>query len=39
MSTHLILLIYFIKVFSQMFFLFSEIAEMGRIPPWYYSCL
>jgi hypothetical protein len=37
--THFISQIYFIKVFSQVLFLFLEIAEMGRIPLWYYSCL
>jgi hypothetical protein len=38
MSTHFILQISFIKVFSQVLFLFSKIAEIGRIPLWYYSC-
>jgi hypothetical protein len=28
-----------IKVFSQLFFLFTRILEMGRIPLWYYSYL
>jgi hypothetical protein len=32
-------LIYSIKVFSQLLFLFSKIAEIGRIPLWYFSRL
>jgi hypothetical protein len=31
MSTHFLLQIYFIKVFSQLLFLFSKIAGMGGI--------
>jgi hypothetical protein len=38
-STHFILQNSFIQVFSQLLFLFSEIAEMRRIPLWCYSCL
>jgi hypothetical protein len=25
--------------FSELLFQFSKIGEMGRIAPWYYSCL
>jgi hypothetical protein len=39
MSTHFLLQIYFIKVFSQLLFLFSKIAGMGGIPLWYHSFL
>jgi hypothetical protein len=38
MSTHFILQISFIKVFSQLLFLFSKIAEMGILPK-VYKCI
>jgi hypothetical protein len=38
MSTHIILQISFIKVFSQLPFLFSKIAKMGILPK-VYKCI
>jgi hypothetical protein len=39
LNTHFISQISFIKVFSKLLLLFRKIAEIGRIPIWYYSCL